>query len=91
MSTNTQRYRRLDIVKLPRSMTHIDGRPYVVQTLDGRRLSKHSCLADAKAEIDRIKDAGKLSRAQAGVADTGFTGRPEPKSLEEAFVDPNGG
>jgi hypothetical protein len=54
MGTNTQRYRRLDIVKLPRSMTHIDGRPYVVQTLDGRRLSKHSCLADAKAEIDRI-------------------------------------
>lgn len=54
MSKNTQRYRRFDIVKLPRSMSQIDGRPYVVQTWDGRSLSKHSCLRDAKAEIDRI-------------------------------------
>ncbi|NBW20744.1 MAG: hypothetical protein EBR82_73545 [Caulobacteraceae bacterium] len=54
MTKNTQRYRNHDIVRLPRSMTHLDGRPYVVRTWDGRKLSKHTCLRDAKAEIDRI-------------------------------------
>ena len=54
MNKNTQRYRGFDIVKLPRSVTHIDGRPYLVQTWDGRKLSKHSCLKDAKSDIDRI-------------------------------------
>jgi hypothetical protein len=54
MSKSTQRYRGFDIVRLPRSVTYLDGRPYVVQTWDGRKLSKHSCLNDAKAEIDRI-------------------------------------
>jgi hypothetical protein len=63
MSKNTERYRGFDIVKLPRSVTHIDGRPFVVQTWDGRKLSKHSCLKDAKAEIDRIMQGSNRTDA----------------------------
>ena len=63
MKDTTQRYRGFDIAKLPRSVAQADGRPYVVMTWMGEKLSKHSCLRDAKAEIDRLLKGSDVTDA----------------------------
>ena len=63
MKDATQRYRGFDITKLPRSMSQIDGLPYVVMTWRGEKWSKHSCLRDAKAEIDRLLKGSDVTDA----------------------------
>jgi hypothetical protein len=63
MKDATQRYRGFDIAKVPCSMAQIDGRTYVVMTWRGQKLSKHSCLRDAKAEIDRLLKGSEVTDA----------------------------
>lgn len=44
---------------------------------------------ELEAELSKIRDAGKLSRQHTSAsADPGYNGKPEPKSLEEAFQVP---
>jgi hypothetical protein len=54
MKSQPQRYRGFDIAKMPRRRIGAFGDTYIVLTWRGEKLSAHSSLREAKAEVDRL-------------------------------------
>lgn len=63
MKNEPQRYRGFDIAKLSRRRIGAFGDTYIVLTWRGEKLSAHSSMREAKAEIDRILKGNDVTDA----------------------------
>jgi hypothetical protein len=63
MKNDPHRYRGFDVCKLRRRRIGAFGDTYIVLTWRGEKLSAHSSMRDAKAEIDRILKGNDVADA----------------------------